>query len=110
MGVTLALSLAAECKSTINLDTWKKALAAHPEFSPLYEGGKGKFLEHACRRLAGDVDVKYLCWLLERRFADLFQKPEPAGAVVNVSQTANLGIPADVIERARAIAKEDNVK
>jgi hypothetical protein len=105
VGSTLKLALAAECVATINEETWKKALKAHPEFYPHYEGARGKFIEAACRRLAADEDTKYLCWLLERRHGDLFHKSDPPPAVVNVSQ--HVGIPADVLERAREVAKTD---
>lgn len=104
MGSTLELALASEANSKINLETWKKALSAHPQFSPLYRAAKGKFLDKSMRRLAEHADAKYLCWILERRFSEMFAKPEPPSAVVNVSQ--QVGIPADVIERARELAKE----
>ena len=99
-GLTLALALAAEGNSTINVETWKKALGAHPEFSPLYEAGKGKFLERATRRLAESDQLKHLCWLLERRHPDLFRKP----ADVVVNNDVRVELPADLLERARDLA------
>lgn len=106
IGLTLKLALAAENCATVNEETWKKALAAHPEFSPHYEAAKGKFLELSMVRLAKAEDLKYLCWLLERRHSDLFAKPE-AAPIVNVNQSVAVGIPSDVIERARELAGSD---
>lgn len=100
-GMPLKLALATEGNAKINEETWKKALKAHSNFPPIYEAAKGKFLDEAMRKLEEAEDLKYVCWLLERRHSDLFARPEPA-AVVNVSQS--VGIPADVIERARELA------
>jgi hypothetical protein len=103
-GLTLNLALAAENKSTINEETWKKALQAHPEFSPHYEAGKGKFLDWAMQRLAVSKELANLKWLLERRHPDLFARP--AEVAVNVNNTTNIsGLPDDVLERARVIAR-----
>lgn len=98
-GLTLKLALAAEDCPTVNEETWKKALAAHVEFSPHYEAGRGKFLELATRRLAKSKDLANLRWLLARRHSDLFgESPE---VVVN----NNIELPADVIELARQHAR-----
>lgn len=105
VGSTLSLALAAECDPKINVETWKKALSAHPEFYPLYEGSKGKFLDEAMRRLAAHEDAKYLCWLLERRYPGMFCKAEAAAAIVNVNQTVS--IPEEVMQRAREVAGQD---
>jgi len=102
-GLTLKLALAAENKATINEETWKKALQAHPEFSPHYEAGKGKFLDRATQRLAASKELGNLKWLLERRFPDLFAKPDPAP--VQVNNTNVFELPADVVERARELSK-----
>ena len=98
------MALAVEGVATINLETWKKALAAHPELSPHYTQAKGKFLVYATGRLAHHPDPKFLCWLLERRHSDLFHKPD--GDTINLSATANAnaGLPPDVVELARQIA------
>jgi hypothetical protein len=82
-GLTLKLALAAEAHPKINVETWKKTIAAHDEFRPIYEAGKGKFLELAMARLAAAEDLRWLTWLLERRHADLFGKPAPAVSVTN---------------------------
>lgn len=103
MGLTLKLALAAENNDKINEETWKKALAAHPEFSPHYEAAKGKFLEQSMARLQSSKDLKYLCWLLERRHTDLFARPAPVE--VQVNNTNIIALPEDVIERAREISK-----
>lgn len=114
-GLTLSLSLAAENRATVNEETWKKALQAHPEFSPHYDAGKGKFLDKAIRRIAAEKNTKYLCWLLERRHPDLFARHDSdvaagSGTTVHVSQSVAVGIPADVLERARDLAREDQSK
>jgi hypothetical protein len=98
-GVPLKHALAAEGDSKINVDTWKKALVAHPEFRGPYEAGKGKFLEYAMRRLAAAEDLKFLCWLLERRHSDLFSKPEP-GTTVNVHNQVNVSQPTKELSDA----------
>ena len=106
MGSTLALALAAEGNGKVNEETWKKALQSHPEFSPHYEAGKGKFLAGAMARLEKSKNLKFLCWLLERRHADLFARP--AAVNVSVANTTHInGCPDDVLERARAIARSD---
>ena len=104
-GLTLELALAAEQHGKINLETWHKALQKCEEFSTHYQGARGKFLEWAVAKLAADKNTSRLMWLLERRHADLFSKPEPAAAVVNVSQ--HVGIPADVLERAKQLQIAD---
>src|SRR6185312_13490677 len=98
-GLTLELALAAEGKATVNKETWKKALAAHREFSPLYEAAKGKFLDRATQRLAASKENADLKWLLERRHPDLFARP--AEVSVEVNNTAVVELPADILERAR---------
>jgi hypothetical protein len=108
-GLTVKLALAIENRATINEETWKKALKAHPEFYPLYEAGKGKFLERATERLARSEELYNLRWLLERRHSDLFGRPEP-GTTVNVSQTVAVGIPEDVLKRARELVRDELAK
>ena len=102
-GLTLKLALAAENKLTVNEETWKKALAAHPEFSPHYEAGKGKFLDWATERLAKSSELQNIRWLLERRFPELFARP--AEVSVNVENNVSVAIPDDVVRRARELAK-----
>lgn len=103
-GLTLQLALAAENKPTINIDTWKKALVAHPEFSPHYEAGKGKFLDLATLRLAKSKETADLKWLLERRYAHLFARPAEVTVEVNSTTTVS-GLPDDVLEQARIVAR-----
>lgn len=105
-GVPLEHALAAENKSTINKETWKKALQAHPEFSPHYDAGKGKFLDRATQRLARSKELANLKWLLERRFPDLFARP--AEVSVEVNNTTHIsGLADDVLEQARIIARAE---
>lgn len=104
MGSTLTLALAAEGHGKVNEETWKKALQSHREFSPHYEQGKGKFLAGAMERLQKSKDLKFLCWLLERRHADLFARP--AAVSVAVNNTNVIELPREVIERARELSKE----
>jgi hypothetical protein len=103
-GVPLEHALAAENKSTINKETWKKALAAHAEFSPLYAAGKGKFLDSATKRLAESSESADLKWLLERRHPDLFARPAEVSVEVNNSTTIT-GLNEDVLEQARIVAR-----
>lgn len=95
----MRLALAAEQAATVNEETWKKALAAHPELQTPYEAGKALFLAEATRRLAQSEELANLRWLLERRHSDLFAKREP-DFVANVS----VGLPPEVVERARKLA------
>lgn len=105
-GLTLKLALAAENKATVNEETWKKTLQSHPEFSPHYEAGKGKFLDAATLRLVRSKELSNLKWLLERRFPDLFARP--AEVSVEVNNTTNIsGLADDVLERARVIARSE---
>jgi hypothetical protein len=104
-GLTLALALSAENVPTVNEETWKKALQSHPEFSPHYEAGKGKFIDSAVQRLAAHKDAKFLCWLLERRHSDLFARPAGVAVSVEANATANAAaaLPAELVARAREI-------
>ena len=103
-GLTLALALAAETSATINVETWKKALQTHPEFSPHYEAGKGKFLDWATHKIVTRGEFADLRWLIERRHADLFARP--AEVSVSVNNTTNIsGLPDDILERARTAAR-----
>lgn len=109
-GLTLELALAAEQVATINIETWKKALKAHPEFSPLYEGAKGKFLESAVLRLAGSNELQNLRWLLERRHWDLFARPRDDGIGASATSGGPAALPEDLVSRARQIAKAEKLK
>jgi hypothetical protein len=103
MGIPLQDALAAEGSPTINLETWKKALAAHPELSPPYEAAKGKFLEFAMCKLRDHKNLKFLCFLLRTRRADLFSGS--AGSNGHQGESSGNGIPDDVLERARQYAQ-----
>lgn len=101
-GLTLELALAAEDCDQVNFENWHKTLQRHPELSTHYLAGKGQFLDRALERLAQSDELSHLRWLLERRHSDLFAKREPEVVVNN-----NLTLPADVLERARQLAKDD---
>jgi hypothetical protein len=101
-GLTLELALAAEGNSKVNLETWKKAMQAHPEFSPHWAAARGKFLEGSVQRLIASKDLANLRWLLARRFPDLFA--ESSGSEVHVTQNASVTIPEDVLKAARELA------
>ena len=100
-GLTLELALAAEASETVNLETWKKALAAHPDLSPLYQAGKGKFLAAATLRLEQSDELANLRWLMERRYWSLFARRDPDFAL-----EVKVEIPADVLARARNLARQ----
>jgi len=107
-GVSLDGALAAEGNDKINLETWKKALAAHPEFSPHWQGARGKFLAKSMARLERSKNLKFLCWLLERRHSDLFSKRDSKPSDVPESERErNSEIPDDVWQRARELARGD---
>lgn len=89
MGIPLQEALAAEADPKINLETWKKALAAHPELSPPYEAAKGKFLDYAMRKLKDSEKLEHLIFLLRTRRPDLFALPSPVA--VNVTSQVNVG-------------------
>jgi hypothetical protein len=105
MGIPLEEALATEGNPKINLDTWKKALAAHPEFSPHYAAAKGKFLEQAMERLYALDRIEFL---LTRRFPHLFAAPAPVA--VSVSNHSVLELPQDILDRARELLKADERK
>lgn len=111
MGMPLKQALQAEGHKQINEGSWKMALKRHPEMLPHYESAKATFLDRAMRRLAEADQLKYLCWLLERRHPDLFARPAASegSTTVNVNQTNhNVAIPADVLQRAKEIANTTN--
>lgn len=90
-GVPLVDALAAEANPKINLDNWKKTLRRHPQLSLHYQAARGLFLELSMRRLAESKDLRHLCWLLERRYPELFRKPpDQSIASVAVSSTKDL--------------------
>lgn len=105
-GLTLALALHAEQVATVNEETWKKAVAGNADFKAIYEGAKAKFLEEAVLRLSQAKELKYLCWLLERRHSEMFRKPDADRVVVN--QSVSVGIPDEVLQRAREIAAREH--
>lgn len=103
--MSLRLALAKERKATINEETWRKALGAHPDLAPAYEAAKADYLENAMRRLSNSRRLNYLCWLIERRHPDLFTKPSAASQAAH--QESELpGLADEILERARAIARE----
>lgn len=109
-GLTLDLALAAEGVETINVETWKKALKAHPEFSPLYQAAKGKFLDYAVMRLTASNDLHNLRWILERRHFDLFSRPRDDGRGQGEQSGGTTALPEDLLERARELAKTNAEK
>ena len=109
-GLTLDLALAAEGVSTINVETWKKALKAHPEFSPLYQAAKGKFLDMAVMRLVLSNELQNLRWVLERRHYDLFSRPRDDGRGLGEQSGGTSALPEDLLERARELARNEKQK
>jgi len=97
-GVPLAYALAAEDRPSVNVATWHKALQRHPNLLAHYHAGKGRFLARATARLC--KDLCNLRWLLARRHSDLFGGGDAEGGV-----TVTVGLPADVVERAREFAR-----
>jgi hypothetical protein len=57
----------------------------------------------ATTRLAESDDLRNLCWLLERRYPDLFGLRKPD---LGVNATVNVGLPENVLQRARELARE----
>ncbi len=96
-GLSLQLALAAEDHPDITEAIWSQAVKRNPRLASAPETAKAKFCEEAVRRLANHEDNKWLCWLLERRYADLFSR---SGDTANNAQTV-AGIPEDIMERAR---------
>lgn len=105
----LTMALAAESNAKINEETWKKALAAHPELSPHYEAARGKFLERSMQRLVDSEELSNLRWLLERRYSGLFPRPAALDIEVNANASASAGIPEDVLRRAQEISRSEVV-
>lgn len=104
--MTLELALATEAVPTVNVETWKKALKAHPEFSPHYEAAKGKFLDESMQRLVAANDLKNLRWLLERRHWEMFGENATKGT--NPTNHNGEVLSDEMIERARQIVAEDH--
>lgn len=105
-GVPLEHALSAEANPKINIETWKKAMASNGELSPHWQAAKGKFVDWATKKLATSKQLKFLCWLLERRYPSDFAKP--ASVSVSVNNTTNIsGVPDDVLGRARDIARAE---
>lgn len=105
-GIPVVEALAAECNPKINLDTWHKALQKDEKLSTHWAGARGKFLDQATRRLHYAEQEKYLCWLLERRYSDLFAKRDSKPSDVADSERArSTEIPDDILQRAHQLAK-----
>jgi hypothetical protein len=86
----------------VSLDTWHSALRRNASFHTLYERARGEFLVKACNRLVSERDPANLRWILERRHPEHFGKGPDASVTVN-HQTV-VGLPEDVLDRARALA------
>jgi hypothetical protein len=104
-GMPLKMALEAEAQPKINVETWHKAIQGSETFRAVYDAGRAQFLDAAMARLAAADELKYLCWLLERRHSDLFAKREPE-VVVNNTNVHN-AIPEDVYKLAKEIAQRD---
>jgi hypothetical protein len=103
-GLPLANALAAE---GVPKSTWHATLNSNPVLSGLFLQARDLFLAKTCEFLADHADWRARTWLLERRFVDLFKKP----ADVEVNQTTVINqLPADLVQRARELAKQRMTK
>jgi len=104
MGLPLEDALAKEQDPSINTESWAKAIKRHPQFSAVYNSAKGSFYDEALRRLIKDKNLKWLCWVLERRHSKDFGRTP--GPTVNVTQTQEIvGVPNELLARAREYAR-----
>lgn len=105
-GVPLPEALAAEGNPKINLESWHKAIQRDDKLSTLYASARGQFLDEAVAKLAASDNLKYLCWLLERRhsadFAKRDSKPSEQGDGERQRATE---IPEEILQRATELAK-----
>jgi len=101
LGLPLKMALVLEKDPCVNLESWSKALKRNPQFVPPFEAAKADFYEKALRRLVDNEDPRWLCWVLEHRHPDVFGGGETS---INVTQQI-IGIPDDVLARAREYAK-----
>ena len=106
VGIPLKWALAAIGKREVNEDTWKKALKAHPEFSPQYSAAKGKFLVSAVLRLVRHDDAKHLEWVLARRHSDLFGGPADSSISVQATASAEVQFPTEFVKRVKERIKQ----
>lgn len=105
-GIPIEQALAAERNEKVNIETWKKALQSNPEFSPHWAGARGKFLADSMAKLAGAKNLKFLCWILERRHSDLFAKRDGKPSDVTPDERErSTEIPEDILQRAHQLAK-----
>ncbi len=103
MGVPLEHALEAE-PVAIPLSTWHTAIRKSPVLRRQYSLGRAKFLVSAMARLAASKELRNLQWLLERRFAALFAKPEPLPAI-QVTTNTTIELPEDFMRRVREYAQ-----
>jgi len=103
-GVPLKYALHRENPS-VKEDAWHKAIQHNPNYSTLYERQRAEFVEAACNRLVSERDPANLRWILERRHSEFFSKSAET-LVVGIGQTTISGVPDDVLERMRVLARE----
>jgi hypothetical protein len=101
-GVPLKYALLKE-NPPIKEDAFHKCLQRHTELSTLYERKLAEFIEAACNRLVSERDPANLRWILERRHSEFFGKA--ADTVVAVAQTTIAGVPEEVLDELRKVAR-----
>ncbi|HEY1788582.1 MAG TPA: hypothetical protein VGJ73_10525 [Verrucomicrobiae bacterium] len=100
-GIPLSLALAGEGMEPA---AYEKHRERYPELFILQEKARREFLESAIEQLlSGERLQANVCWLLERRYPELFVRP--ADTNIHVTQQI-IGVPDEVLQRARSYAKK----
>ena len=111
LGMSLQRACEAEATPGITLKSFEKHLKRHPEFVGAYKGAKAKYLDWAMQQLARNKDWRAIAWLLERRFPELFARPErPTVSVQQSNTNAPNVLPPDLVKRAREWYEQRNGK
>lgn len=99
-GLSLKLALAAEREPLINEAAWSAALEADPQLALIPDAVKAEFCQSAAERLvlSEQDNLKWLCWLLERCYPDLF------GASTQPAKSQN-AVPEEFLKLFREEAK-----
>lgn len=104
LGVPLNYACLLEDNPQINTESFQRAMQRNPEFVHPYEAAKAAFLEKSFRWFSVHEDWRARVVLLERRHANDFAKP--AAVAISVSQSMVVGVPNDVLTRARDYARQ----
>lgn len=99
-GIPLKIAIAGE---SVTMADYQLHLKDHPDLAALHQTARRKFMEFAVKKLLEEEKpAASVRWLLEHCHPDLLAQPGDAGPTVEPQVI--VGLPNDVLERAREYA------